>query len=112
MVNHDTNNNTKNTAEDIIMNTTSTTLSTSDQIFAGNIVRTMENVNLANEKVRALAEELGCAFLNLNAPLMDEDGYLRLEHEHGASCSPTSATSSLPCHHAQPVLPSIIVQLK
>lgn len=34
MVNHDTNNNTKNTAEDIIMNTTSTTLSTSDQIFA------------------------------------------------------------------------------
>lgn len=51
-----------------------------DPIFSGNIVRTMENVNLANEKVQELAGELGCSFLNLNAPLMDENGYLRAEY--------------------------------
>ena len=45
----------------------------------GRVPRTMENVNAANQIVQALAEELGCAYLDLNAPLLDEAGYLRRE---------------------------------
>ena len=44
------------------------------------VPRTMENVNLANERVKALAEELGCAYLDCNAPLLDEEGFLRKEY--------------------------------
>ena len=43
----------------------------------GRVPRTMENVNAANRIVKSLAEELGCAYLDLNAPLLDEAGYLR-----------------------------------
>lgn len=45
----------------------------------GRVPRTMANVNLANEKVKELAEELGCAYLDCNAPLLDEEGFLRRE---------------------------------
>ena len=44
------------------------------------VPRTMANVNLANERVRELAEELGCAYLDCNAPLLDEEGFLRREY--------------------------------
>lgn len=46
----------------------------------GRVPRTMANVNLANEKVRELAEELGCAYLDCNAPLLDEEGFLKKEY--------------------------------
>ena len=39
--------------------------------------RTMANVNLANQRVKELAAELGCAYLDCNAPLLDDQGYLR-----------------------------------
>ena len=45
----------------------------------GRIARTMENVNRANERVEQLAMELECGFINLNAPLLDEEGFLREE---------------------------------
>ena len=45
----------------------------------GRIPRTMENVNKANAVVRRLAEELGCRSMNLNAPLLDKEGYLRAD---------------------------------
>jgi len=41
------------------------------------IPRTMANVNLANEQVQALAAELGCDYIDCNAPLLDEEGFLR-----------------------------------
>ena len=47
----------------------------------GRVPRTMANVNLANEKVKELAEELGCAYLDCNAPLLDEEGFLKKEYE-------------------------------
>lgn len=50
-----------------------------DLTLPGKIARTMENVNLANERVQQLAEELGCAFLNLNKPLLNEEGHMREE---------------------------------
>ena len=43
----------------------------------GRVARTMANVNLANEQVKALAAELGCAYLDCNEPLLDGDGFLR-----------------------------------
>lgn len=46
----------------------------------GRVPRTMANVNLANERVKALAAELGCAYLDCNAPLLDEEGFLRKEY--------------------------------
>lgn len=45
----------------------------------GRVARTMANVNLANEQVRALAAELGCAYIDCNAPLLDAEGFLREE---------------------------------
>jgi lysophospholipase L1-like esterase len=45
----------------------------------GRIARTMENVNLANEQVKKLAAELNCAFINLNSPLLNKEGFLREE---------------------------------
>lgn len=45
----------------------------------GRIPRTMENVNRANEIVRQIADEMGLGYLDLNAPLLDEDGYLKKE---------------------------------
>lgn len=44
------------------------------------VPRTMVNVNLANQRVKALAQELGCAYLDCNAPLLDEEGFLREEY--------------------------------
>ena len=44
---------------------------------AGHIPRTMSMVNLANEHLEKLASELGCYWLNCNAPLLAEDGMLR-----------------------------------
>ena len=43
----------------------------------GRVARTMANVNLANEQVKALAAELGCTYIDVNAPLLDADGFLR-----------------------------------
>ena len=48
-------------------------------VMPGRIPRTMANVNLANEAVRALADELGCDYLDCNAPLLDAEGFLRQE---------------------------------
>lgn len=48
-------------------------------VAPGKIPRTMENVNAANTEVEKLARELGCDFINVNEPLMDEEGYLRQE---------------------------------
>lgn len=45
----------------------------------GRIPRTMALVNEANERLEALAAELGCGWLNCNAPLLAEDGMLREE---------------------------------
>ncbi len=45
----------------------------------GRIARTIENINLANEEVRRMCEEMGLRFIDLNAPLKDENGYLRKE---------------------------------
>lgn len=45
----------------------------------GRIPRTMANVNLANRRVSELAQELGCTYLDCNAPLLDEEGFLRRE---------------------------------
>ncbi len=45
----------------------------------GRIVRTKALVNEANIAVKALAEELGLNYLDLNAPLMDENGYMKKE---------------------------------
>lgn len=46
----------------------------------GRIPRTMALVNQANEQLEALAAELGCRWLNCNAPLLAEDGMLREEY--------------------------------
>lgn len=46
---------------------------------SGRIPRTMENVNRANEIVRQIADEMGLVYLDLNAPLLDEDGHLKKE---------------------------------
>ena len=43
----------------------------------GRVPRTMALVNQANEQLEKLAEELGCEWLDCNAPLMAEDGMLR-----------------------------------
>lgn len=51
-----------------------------DLILPGRIARTMENVNLANEQVKLLAAELDCDFINLNAPLLNSEGYLKEEY--------------------------------
>ncbi len=45
----------------------------------GRVPRTMECINLANQRVKELAEELGCAYLDCNAPLLDEEGFLKKE---------------------------------
>ncbi len=45
----------------------------------GRVPRTMEGVNLANQRVKELAEELGCAYLDCNAPLLDGEGFLKEE---------------------------------
>lgn len=43
----------------------------------GRIPRTMAMVNRANERLQQLAAELGCGWLDCNAPLLAEDGMLR-----------------------------------
>lgn len=43
----------------------------------GRVPRTMALVNQANEQLEVLAKELGCAWVNCNAPLLAEDGMLR-----------------------------------
>lgn len=43
----------------------------------GRVPRTMALVNQANEQLQTLAAELGCAWLDCNAPLLAEDGMLR-----------------------------------
>lgn len=45
----------------------------------GHIVRTKENVQRANEEMKKLAAELSLSFLDLNACLTDEDGYMKKE---------------------------------
>ena len=46
----------------------------------GRVPRTMEIINQANERMKELAEELGCAYLDCNAPLLDEEGFLKKEY--------------------------------
>jgi lysophospholipase L1-like esterase len=41
--------------------------------------RTNERINAANERVRALSEQFGAQFIDLNAPLRDEKGELKEE---------------------------------
>jgi len=48
--------------------------------IAGRISRTMDMVNLANEQLQLLATELGCGWLNCNAPLLADDGMLRQDY--------------------------------
>lgn len=43
------------------------------------IPRTMAMIHEANGRMEALAAELGCAWLNCNSPLLDEEGFLREE---------------------------------
>ena len=43
----------------------------------GRVPRTMALVNQANGQLKKLAEELGCGWLDCNAPLLAEDGMLR-----------------------------------
>lgn len=43
----------------------------------GRVPRTMALVNQANEQLEKLAGELGCEWLDCNAPLLAEDGMLR-----------------------------------
>jgi len=43
----------------------------------GRVPRTMAMVNRANEQLELLAKELGCEWLDCNAPLLAEDGMLR-----------------------------------
>ena len=43
-------------------------------------IRTNENVDRANEMARALAQELGCRYIDVNDGIKDEQGQLRLEH--------------------------------
>ena len=45
----------------------------------GRIVRTKELVNEANKALEEMASDLGLKFLNLNGPLVDEEGYMREE---------------------------------
>lgn len=42
--------------------------------------RTNERIQAANEAVRALAEQFGTEFLDLNGPLYDENGELKAEY--------------------------------
>lgn len=42
--------------------------------------RTLEAVHRANTAVKALAEEMGIRFIDLNAAIMDEDGYTKTEY--------------------------------
>ena len=46
----------------------------------GRVPRTMALVNEANVQLEALAAELGCGWLNCNAPLLAEDGMLREDY--------------------------------
>lgn len=46
----------------------------------GRVPRTMEIINRANERVMELAEELGCTYLDCNAPLLDEEGFLKKKY--------------------------------
>ena len=48
-------------------------------MMPGRVPRTIENVRLANDRVRELAAELGCDFVDLNGPLTDDEGYLRAD---------------------------------
>ena len=43
-------------------------------------IRTNENVDRANEMARALAQELGCRYIDVNDGIKDEQGQLQLEH--------------------------------
>ena len=43
----------------------------------GRVPRTMAMVNRANEQLELLAKEMGCEWLDCNAPLLAEDGMLR-----------------------------------
>ena len=45
----------------------------------GFITRTNENINLANEAIKELAEKLGCNFLDVSDGLRDENGRLKKE---------------------------------
>lgn len=47
---------------------------------AGRIPRTMALIREANRRMESLAEELGCAWLDCNEPLLDEEGFLRREY--------------------------------
>ena len=47
---------------------------------AGKRIRTKEVVDEANIAVKALAEELGCQFVNVNSAIETEDGYLKPEY--------------------------------
>lgn len=42
--------------------------------------RTNDRINAANERVRALAAQFGAQFIDLNAPLCDENGELKAEY--------------------------------
>ena len=44
------------------------------------ITRTLEEINTANEYVEALAEELGCNYIDISDVLKDENGYLKEEY--------------------------------
>ena len=46
----------------------------------GTITRTLESINTANEYVEALAEELGCNYIDITDVLKDDDGYLKEEY--------------------------------
>ena len=51
--------------------------------------RTKERIGAANEAVRHLAEELGADYLNCNAQIMDENGYMKEEYaENGLHMLP------------------------
>lgn len=44
------------------------------------LIRTNEKINAANEQVAELAAKYGQKFINVNAPLMDEQGRLKEEY--------------------------------
>ena len=46
----------------------------------GQITRTLEQINEANEYVEALAAELGCNYIDVSDVLKDDDGYLKEEY--------------------------------
>ena len=51
-----------------------------DQVREWLKVRTNEKITAANREVRKLAERHGQRFIDLNAPLMDEQGRLKAEY--------------------------------